>query len=52
VGRYGWGGAANTRFWIDPQEEMIGLLMLQFMPGGYYPVAEDFNVAVYQAIVE
>jgi CubicO group peptidase (beta-lactamase class C family) len=32
IGRYGWGGAAGTRFWVDPQEELVGLFMIQFMP--------------------
>lgn len=31
-GRYGWGGAAGTRFWIDPREGMIGLFMVQIYP--------------------
>jgi CubicO group peptidase (beta-lactamase class C family) len=52
VGTYGWGGAANTIFWIDPQEELIGLLMLQFMPNNTYPVVPDFRVSVYQSIVD
>jgi CubicO group peptidase (beta-lactamase class C family) len=52
AGSYGWGGAANTRFWIDPQEDLIGLLMLQYMPNGTYPVVDDFIIAVYQALVE
>jgi hypothetical protein len=34
VGSYGWGGAANTRFWIDPQENLIGLPMLKLVPRG------------------
>jgi len=51
VGTYGWGGAANTVFWVDPREELIGLLMLQFMPGDTYPVIPDFRVSVYQSIV-
>jgi CubicO group peptidase (beta-lactamase class C family) len=49
-GMYGWGGAASTEFWVDPKEELIGLIMLQFMP--YYPLVEDFQVLVYQAIVD
>jgi CubicO group peptidase (beta-lactamase class C family) len=52
VGSYGWGGAANTRFWIDPHEDLIGLLMLQFMPNGTYPIVDDFVIAVYQALVD
>ncbi len=52
VGNYGWGGAANTNFWIDPQEELIGILMLQFMPSGTYPVIDDFRILTYQALVD
>jgi len=52
VGRYGWGGAASTNFWIDPQEDLIGIFMTQLMPSGTYPVVDDFRVAVYQAIVD
>jgi CubicO group peptidase (beta-lactamase class C family) len=50
VGSYNWGGAANTTFWIDPKEELVGILMTQFMPSGTYPVNEDFHNLVYQAI--
>lgn len=51
VGNYGWGGAANTNFWIDPQEELIGILMLQYMPSDTYPVVSDFRNLVYQALI-
>jgi CubicO group peptidase (beta-lactamase class C family) len=51
VGNYGWGGAANTNFWIDPQEELIGILMLQFMPSDTYPIVLDFHNLTYQALV-
>jgi CubicO group peptidase (beta-lactamase class C family) len=52
VGSYSWGGAAGTKFWIDPQEDLIGLLMIQFMPSGHYPIGSDFQVLAYQAIVD
>ena len=52
VGNYSWGGAASTQFWIDPQEEMLGIFMTQFMPAGYYPVAREFRVAAYQALID
>jgi CubicO group peptidase (beta-lactamase class C family) len=32
IGEYGWGGALGTFFWIDPKEEMIGILMTQKTP--------------------
>ncbi len=37
VGKFGWGGAANTEWWIDPAEELNCLLMLQYMPGFHHP---------------
>ena len=52
VGSWLWGGAANTKFWIDPREELIGILMLQFMPNDLYPLETDFNNLVYQALVD
>jgi CubicO group peptidase (beta-lactamase class C family) len=51
-GEFGWGGAANTAAWIDPKEEMICLLLPQFMPGWHYPVDRQFKVLSYQAIVD
>ncbi len=51
-GSYAWGGAASTNFWIDPEEEMIGLILTQFMPSSYYPTTNEFIVLVYQAIID
>ena len=51
TGRYGWGGAASTSFWIDPAEQLIGVQMAQFQPAGFHPVGDDFLVATYQALV-
>jgi CubicO group peptidase (beta-lactamase class C family) len=51
-GLFGWVGAANTRFWIDPKEEIIGLFMNQFIPYDFYPVSQEFQVLVYQAIID
>ncbi len=52
VGAFGWGGAASTDFWVDPEEELIGLILPQFQPILYYPFAAQFNALAYQAIVE
>jgi CubicO group peptidase (beta-lactamase class C family) len=51
-GTFGWGGYANTHFWIDPVEEIIGLLMMQYLPSHTYPVTNDFRALVYQALIE
>ena len=51
-GLYRWGGAASTSFWIDPKEELIGIHMAQFQPGGYHLIGEAFQVMTYQAIAD
>lgn len=51
-GEYGWAGAANTYFWIDPAEEFIGLFMTQYMPAEGYVPQERFKILAYQAIVD
>jgi CubicO group peptidase (beta-lactamase class C family) len=51
-GAYGWAGGASTYFWIDPKEEMCGILMAQFIPFTQYPIARQFRVLAYQAIVD
>jgi CubicO group peptidase (beta-lactamase class C family) len=50
-GLWWWGGAASTLFWIDPQEELIGLLMLQLMSSPY-PLEMEYRNLVYQALVD
>jgi CubicO group peptidase (beta-lactamase class C family) len=52
VGEYGWAGAAQTYFWIDPSEDFIGLMMTQHMPLEQYPVQQIFRNLAYQAIVD
>jgi len=50
-GEYSWGGAASTGFWINPEEELIGILMTQFIPyTGRF--TEDLKVLTYQAIID
>jgi CubicO group peptidase (beta-lactamase class C family) len=52
VGEYGWSGAADTEFWIDPAEDLIGLYLGQCMPSRLYPARRQFKVLVYQAFVD
>jgi CubicO group peptidase (beta-lactamase class C family) len=52
VGTYGWGGAATTRFGIDPQEELVTVQMTQLIENTSVPVLDDIAVAIYQAIVD
>ncbi len=51
-GTYSWGGAATTHFWIDHEEEIVGLVHTQLLPDGTYPVRELMQLLTYQAIVD
>ena len=51
VGSFGWGGLASTTFWVDPQEELIAILMTQYIPLNPFPLQADFKTLVYQALI-
>ncbi len=53
-GRFGWDGAFGTSFWVDPKEELVGVLMSQRRPDrlALPPVVLDFWTAAYQLIDE
>jgi CubicO group peptidase (beta-lactamase class C family) len=50
IGTFTWGGANGTLFWIDPQEDLIGILMIQINPYAHFNIRPLFSVAVSQAI--
>ena len=52
VGTYGWGGAFCTYFWVDPAEEMIGIMMTQVRPYTHLNIRQEFQVLACQAIVD
>ncbi len=51
-GEYYWGGLASTVFWIDPEEEMVAIMMTHYLPynGEFY--RDLFHRLVRAAIVE
>ena len=50
-GNYGWSGAAATNFWIDPQEQLVGIIMTQLMDN-MLPFQADFRALTYQALID
>ena len=52
AGAYGWGGAASTDFWVDPEQELVGMVLTQLLPTGAYPLRPTMEVLTFQAIVE
>jgi CubicO group peptidase (beta-lactamase class C family) len=51
-GSYFWGGSPGTVFWIDPKEELIGILMVQTTGTPGLRLREKFAALVYGAIVD
>src|SRR5712691_1109160 len=53
-GTFGWGGAFGTNSWIDPTEQMVGLLLVQRQPGVIDPelraIWPRIQTTAYQAI--
>ena len=52
AGNYGWGGAFCTYFWVDPTEELIGIMMTQVRPYTHLSIRQEFQVLANQAIVD
>ena len=50
-GEYNWGGAAGTRFWIDPAENLVGIFMVQSIPH-QTTLGAEFHTLTYQAITD
>lgn len=51
-GEYNWGGAAGTKFWIDPQEKMVGVFMINILPHTGLTFGQEFKNLAYQAITD
>jgi len=51
-GSYGWSGAANTYFWVDPAEELTVIFLTQLLPYAAHPIETRLKQLVYQAIVD
>lgn len=50
-GNYGWSGAAATNFWVDRQEQLVGIIMTQLMDN-LLTFQQDFRTLTYQALID
>ena len=48
---FGWEGAACTHFWVDPKNQVVGVVMSQFFMT-YLPMRADMQGAVYAMLPE
>ena len=46
-GDVSWGGAAGTRFWVDPKRKMAGIFMIQINPYRAANYGDQFKKTVY-----
>ena len=51
-GVFGWGGAASTDFWIDHEEQLVGIVHTQLLPSGTYPTEPLMKLTTYQALID
>jgi CubicO group peptidase (beta-lactamase class C family) len=52
VGSYSWIGVQGTSFWIDPEEDLVGVFMVQIRPNRDIVFRQQFRRLVYQALIE
>jgi CubicO group peptidase (beta-lactamase class C family) len=52
IGTFSWGGADGTLFWIDPVEDLIGIMMIQISPYNHFNIRPLFSVVVSQAVTD
>ncbi len=50
-GEISWAGAAGTKFWIDPQEGLIAIALVQLYQSPW-PLRYDLKATTYQAITQ
>jgi CubicO group peptidase (beta-lactamase class C family) len=52
-GTHGWGGVHGTWYFVDPQEDLAAVMLIQLTGGGQsVPMIPAFETAIYQALVE
>jgi CubicO group peptidase (beta-lactamase class C family) len=50
LGKFGWGGAHSTWYFVDPAENMAAVMMSQLTLMADAQIFRDFDTMVYQAI--
>ena len=49
-GRFGWGGAYATNYWVDPKDGIVCVFMVQLLPAWNMDLAERLRGIVYGAV--
>lgn len=51
-GEYNWGGFFYTRFWVDPEEDLLAVMMCQLRPYTHLDFDQKLRILTYQALVD
>ena len=51
VGEYNWIGIQGTSFWVDPEEDLVGVFMVQIRPNRDITFRDQFKRLGYQALI-
>ncbi len=52
LGEFGWGGAASTAFYVDPEQDLTVSFFTQLLPSSTYAIRPQLKQLVSQAIVD
>ncbi|MEM6343858.1 MAG: serine hydrolase domain-containing protein [Bacteroidota bacterium] len=47
IGSYSWGGFFATTFWVEPQKQIIAILLLQVYPFKHWEIQSQFEQIIY-----
>ena len=50
VSEFGWDGSAGTIFWINPEEELVIVLMWQSSPANPESLRQQIKTLIHEAI--
>ena len=51
-GTFGWGGAASTFFWVDPEQDVAVVFMTQLLASNRYPLRAHLMKGVNAALID
>lgn len=51
-GRFGWGGAYASNYWVDPRDGIVCVFMTQLLPNPGLDLPDRLRPLVYQAVVQ
>jgi CubicO group peptidase (beta-lactamase class C family) len=49
-GRFGWGGAYSSNYWVDPRDGLVCVFMTQLLPNPGIDLPDRLRALVYQAV--